>query len=139
MTEVSYPDTAINGVPVVATPAEIDIVTADQLGAALLHATRNRHPVVVVDMTGTRFCDCAGVRTLVAAYKRARAEGSELRLVIPAGGAVARIFTLTGMDRLVPCFTHLEEAFAKPSEGRIQAGGPGRIRSSGSPAALCPS
>jgi anti-anti-sigma factor len=113
VTDVSYPDTVLNGVPVVATPAEIDITTADQLQAALLHATRNRHPVVVVDMTSTHFCDCAGVHTLVAAYKRARAEGSELRLVILADGAVQRVLALTGIDRVVPCFTHLEEALAK--------------------------
>lgn len=115
VTDVSYPDTVINGVPVLATSAEIDLTTADQLRAALLHLTRDRHPVVVVDMTGTRFCDCAGLRTLVAAYKRARAEGSELRVVVPAGGVVPRIFALTGTDRVVPCFAHLEEALAGTS------------------------
>lgn len=113
MTDVSYPDTAINGVPVLATPAEIDITTADQLRAALLHPTRDGHPVVVVDMTSTHFCDSAGLHALMAAYKRAHAEGSELRLVIPADGAVQRVLTLTGIDRVIPCFPNLEEALAK--------------------------
>ena len=114
MTDASYPDTVISGVPVVATPAEIDITTAGQLDAALLHVTGKGHPVVVVDMTGTRFCDSAGLQVLTAASTRARAEGRELRLVVPAGGSVPRVFALTGVDRFVPCFAHLEEALAKP-------------------------
>jgi len=113
VTDVRYPDTLVNGVPVVATPAEIDVTTADQLHAALLHATRKRHPVVVVDMTSTHFCDSAGLQTLITAYKRAQAEGGELRLVMPADGAVPRVFTLTGIDRFIPCFASLEEARAK--------------------------
>jgi anti-sigma B factor antagonist len=114
VTDPSFPDTLINGVPVVATPAEIDITTADQLCAALLHAAGDGHPVIVVDMTGTRFCDSAGLHTVTAAYKRVRADGSELRLVLPAGGSVPRVFALTGIDRFVPCFADLEEAVAKP-------------------------
>lgn len=117
MTNARYTGTVVNGVPVVATPAEIDIATADQLRAALLHATMTRHPVVVVDMTGTHFCDCAGLHTLLAAYKRAQAEGSELRPAIPADGAVPRLFTLTGADRVIPCFASLEEALAKTPGG----------------------
>ena len=117
MTDVRNPDTVFSGVPVVATPAEIDITTADQLRAALSPATMNGHPVVVVDMTSTHFCDCAGLHTLLAGYKRAQAKGSELHLVIPADGAVPRIFTLTGIDRFIPCFATLEEALAKAPGG----------------------
>jgi anti-sigma B factor antagonist len=114
VTDASYPDTLICGVPVVATPPEIDITSADQLGAALLHVTGKGHPVVVVDMSGTRFCDCAGLHVLAAASRRVRAEGGELRLVVPAGGSVPRVFALTGIGRYVPCFAHLEEALARP-------------------------
>jgi anti-sigma B factor antagonist len=114
VTPASYPDTTVHGVPVVVTPAEIDIATADQLRAALLHATRNMHPVVVVDMTGTRFCDSSGIHALIAAHKQSRAEGSELRLVLPPGPAIARLMALTGVDRFLPCFAHLEDALAKP-------------------------
>ncbi|MBV9383043.1 MAG: STAS domain-containing protein [Streptosporangiaceae bacterium] len=110
MTYVSYPDTLIKGVAVVETPAEIDITTADQLRAALLYAISNRHPLVVVDMTSTRFCDSAGLHALIAAYKRAHAEDGELRLVIPADGALPRVLTLTGIDHFLPCFASLEDA-----------------------------
>jgi anti-sigma B factor antagonist len=93
----------INGMPVVTTPAEIDAATADQLRAALLHAGGRGHTTIVVDMTRTRFCDSAGVTVLVRAHKRAVAEGGELRLVIAADGAVARIFAITRLDLVIPC------------------------------------
>jgi len=126
VTETGYRPTVIDGVPVVATPEEIDITTAEQLRAVLLHATRSRHPVVV-DLTGTLFCDSAGLHTLLAAHKRAQADGGELRLVLPADGAVPRVFTLTGIDRLLPCFASLQEALATAPGGpdpRPDPGGP---------------
>jgi anti-sigma B factor antagonist len=127
----------INGMPVVTTPAEIDAATADQLRAALLHAGGRGHTTIVVDMTRTRFCDSAGLTVLVRAHKRAVAEGGELRLVIAADGAVARIFAITRLDLVIPLFSSLDEALAprpaavirplrpRPSAGRRPARQPG--------------
>jgi anti-sigma B factor antagonist len=92
----------INGVPVVTAPAEIDVSTAEQLRAVLLYLAACGHATVVVDMTRTRFCDSAGLTVLVRAHQRAVAEGGELRLVIAAGGAVARVFALTRLDLVIP-------------------------------------
>ena len=105
-----YTTEMIGGMPVVVAPVEIDIGTADDLGTALLAATANGHSVIVVDMTGTRFCDSTGLRVLTAAHRRAVADGGELRLIAPAGGSVSRVLTLTGMCRLIPTFSSLEEA-----------------------------
>jgi len=116
VTDASFPDTVIDGVPVVSTPPEIDTTTADQLRVALLRASRHRSPVIVVDMTGTSFCDSSGIQTLAAAHRRALAEGGELRLVLPEGGTVPRILALSGVGRFIPCFTHLKEALAGPSD-----------------------
>ena len=63
-------------------------------------------------MTRTRFCDSAGLTVLVRAHHRAVAEGGELRLVIAAGGAVARVFALTRLDLFIPLFGSLDEALA---------------------------
>jgi anti-sigma B factor antagonist len=102
----------INGVPVVTTPAEIDLTTAEQLRMVLLRAAARRQTTVVVDMTRTRFCDSAGLTVLVRAHRRAVAEGGELRLVIPAGGAMARTFAITRLDLVIPVFSSLDEALA---------------------------
>ena len=129
MPGIRYRRKMINGMPVVAAPAEIDIATEDQLRAVLLDAISGRHPTVVVDMIRTRFCDSSGIHTLLQAHKRALAEGGELRLVVPADGAVPRIFTLTCLDRFIPCFASREEALAEgpavaiwPSRSHAPAG-----------------
>ena len=100
----------INGVPVVTAPAEIDATAADQLRTVLLHSAARGHATIVVDMTRTRFCDSAGLTVLVRAHRRAVVEGGELRLVIAAGGTVARIFAITRLDLVIPVFGSLDEA-----------------------------
>jgi anti-sigma B factor antagonist len=124
----------MNGVPVVAAPAEIDMATEDQLRAPLLDAISRGHPTVVVDMTRTQFCDSSGIHTLLKAHKQALAGGGELRLVVPADGAVPRVFALTCLDWFIPCFASLEAALA---EGAVGATWPSRSHTSarsGSPA-----
>jgi anti-anti-sigma factor len=100
----------VGGVPVVAAPKEIDVSNADWLRAVLLEAASRGQATFVVDMTGTQFCASAGVGVLVRAHKRALAEGGELRLVIPAGASVLRVFALIGIDQVIPNFTDLEKA-----------------------------
>jgi anti-sigma B factor antagonist len=112
MPATSYPFQMVGGVPVVTTPAEIDLTTAGQLRAILFDWHSRGHATVVVDMTGTQFCDCAGLRELLLAHERAVSEGGGLRLVIAAGDVVLRIFTLTGLDRLIPRFENLDLALA---------------------------
>jgi anti-sigma B factor antagonist len=116
---IRYRRKMINGMPVVAAPAEIDIATEDQLRAVLLDSIGGGHPTVVMDMTHTQFCDSSGIHALLQAHQRALAEGGELRLVVPADGAVARAFTLTSLDRFIPCFASLEAALAEGSAGAI--------------------
>ena len=107
MPDVSYLVEMISGLPVVTPPAEIDLTTADQLRLVLLEATARGHTTVVVDMTHTKFCDSAGFSVLARAHKRALEDGGELRLVMPAGGAVFRVFTLTSLHRFIPRFGSL--------------------------------
>jgi anti-sigma B factor antagonist len=119
MTEPRFPVQVTRGVPVLITPDEIDITNAAALRAALLHAAARPGPALVVDMTRTRFCDCAGLHALIAAHKRAQAEGRQVKLVI-TGAQVRRILTLTALDRLIPVYTSLDQALAqlaRPSTG----------------------
>ena len=66
-----FPVERVSGVPVVATPEEIDITNAPGLRSALLEAAADRPGTLVADMTRTRFCDSSGLQTLLAAHKRA--------------------------------------------------------------------
>jgi anti-sigma B factor antagonist len=126
MSATEYLFQVVGGVPVVIAPAEIDTTTAGQLRAILLEWHTRGHATMVVDMTATQFCDSAGLRELVRAHQRAMAEGGELRLVLPADGAVPRVFTVTGLDRLIPHFAALEQALAQvpTAAGRSRRPGP---------------
>ena len=120
----------INGMAVVSAPAEIDIANAEQLRTVLREARRRGHARVVVDMTRTRYCDSAGFSALVAAHKRALAEGGGLRLIIPVGSRVLRIFTVIGLGRFIPRFASLEQAL---NPGPAAASPPVPPRPSGGP------
>jgi anti-sigma B factor antagonist len=123
MPEVRLPVEVVRGVAVVTAPEEIDITNAAALRAALLEAAAHGRGAMVADMSGTQFCDSAGLHVLVRAHKRARAEGGELLLVVPAS-TVLRIFAITGIDRMIPNFSSLEDALAAPP-GRSASDRPG--------------
>jgi anti-sigma B factor antagonist len=110
MTDLKYPIEMVNGVPVVAAPAEIDLSNAGWLDAVLREATARGYERFVVDMTGTQFCDSAGVGVLVQAHTRALADGGELRLIRPTSAMVLRKFAITGIDQVIPNFPNLDEA-----------------------------
>ena len=114
MQDGRFPVAMVDGVPVVAAPEEIDITNAPELRSALLEAAAHEHATVVADLSRTQFCDSSGLRTLLAAHKRATAAGGDMLLVIP-GNAVLRVFTITGVDQIIPNFTSLEEALAQAS------------------------
>ena len=114
MHDGSFPVEMISGVPVVAAPEEIDITNAEELSSALLKAAADGPRTLVADMSRTWFCDSSGLHALLAAHRRAKADGGELLLVFNSP-AVLRIFEVTGVDRVVSSFTSLAEALAHAS------------------------
>jgi anti-anti-sigma factor len=108
---VGFAVQTVGSVLVVTTPGEIDMTNADGLGVALLDAVGNGHRRFVVNMTGTRFCDSAGVHALASAHRRALAEDHRLLLAV-SDAAVLRVFAIMGIDRIIPSFATLAEALA---------------------------
>ena len=111
MPDVVFPVEVVRGVPVVTASEEIDITNAGGLRTALLESAAQGPGTFVVDMTRTQFCDTAGIHALVSAHKRAQAAGGEVMLVV-TGAAVLRILAITGLDRVFPIASSLEEALA---------------------------
>jgi anti-sigma B factor antagonist len=116
MPDVGFSVEVTGGVPVVAVPEEVDINNAAELRAALLRAAARGHGTFVIDMGRTQFCDTAGLHALVGAHKRAQAEGGRALLVL-GGPTVLRVFSITGLDRVIPYFSSLEEALAQAAPG----------------------
>jgi anti-sigma B factor antagonist len=108
-----YPFEMAGGVPVVTAPAEIDTSTAGELRAILCEWRARGYTTVVVDLTGTEFCDLAGLRELVWAHQRAVADSGGLRLVTAAGGTFLRVFTVTGVNGIIPRFATVKQALAR--------------------------
>jgi anti-anti-sigma factor len=119
-----FPVATISGLPVVGGPAEIDITNANQARAALLAAAGEGHATIVVDLSETAFCDTAGLQVLVLAHRRALAEGGELRLVVRAA-TLLRLFSLTGVDQVIPSFPSLDEALSELPAIAIRPGSSG--------------
>jgi anti-sigma B factor antagonist len=97
---------------VVSLPAEIDVTNAGEVVALVTAALAPGVTVVIADLTGTRFCDSAGLRNLLLAHREAARAGVQLRFVIPPDGAVGRVTELTGISRFVAVYPTLQLAAA---------------------------
>ncbi len=109
MTEAGFVAKRVKGVPVIVAPAEVDIANASLMRSALLHAAVAGRGTIIVDMTGTEFCDSAGLSVLIRGHRRAVAEGGSFR-VVTATPQLIRMLDVTGLDRLLEHFRTLEEA-----------------------------
>lgn len=78
--------------------------------AALREAVASGAPVVVADLTGTTFCDYPGFRQLVAIHQLAALSDVQLRLAMPADGAVRCWLEFLAHHRLVRAYPGLKAA-----------------------------
>ncbi len=101
-------------------PPEIDISNAGTIGDDLRAALWQDALSVFVDMSTTRFCDCAGVSALIGAYLLAQARQAKFRLVFDAP-AVHRIFELTGAGQFLEIHPTMSSALACEQEGDLAA------------------
>jgi anti-sigma B factor antagonist len=119
---------------VVALPEEVDIRNAagvaEELTVAVSHGS-----VVIIDMTATMFCDCAGARAIVRAHTRAADSGAELRLVVTAS-LVRRILGLIGVDYVLDIYPSVEAARAAMPKGSLTEPGERVADGYGQPAAV---
>lgn len=116
---------------VVTLPAEIDAVNSADVAELLSGLTSQGPEVITGDLSGTTFCDSAGVQVIARAHERAAATGTELRLAM-GDSPVARILQLAGLDQVIPVYREVQQSLdtvpARPSPppGEQPAAGPGR-------------
>jgi anti-sigma B factor antagonist len=76
---------------------ELDLATAPELETAIGESVDAGHDVVV-DLRELEFMDSSGLRVLVSAHKRAQS-GPRFQIVRPpAGGPVAKILGIAGVE-----------------------------------------
>lgn len=104
--------TVVSGVTVGAFPAEVDVSNAGAVRDQLLHLLDGGAGPLILDLSATRFCDCAGVGAIMRARRRAVELRTKVCLVLPTGGTVHRIAVMTGLTRWLRTTTSLAEALA---------------------------
>jgi anti-anti-sigma factor len=104
------PSRRTGGYTVVEMPAEIDASNSDAVRAQLLELLNGGTGPVVIDLTGTAFCDSSTLRALIRARTRALAVGRPLHTAVTPGGAVHRVFKLTALSRLIPTHDDVDTA-----------------------------
>jgi anti-sigma B factor antagonist len=97
------------GLCVVSVSGEVDVYTSPQLKSALVEAADGGCEVIVVDMDKVSFIDSSGLGVLVGALRRVRESGGDLRVACDRDN-VAKIFRITGLDRVFPMFATVDEA-----------------------------
>ena len=96
---------------VVTLPREIDVTNAATVYQFLEAVAAQSPEVVAADLTGTVFCDSAGLNDLLRASRAIASHDGELRLAI-GDSPVLRIVQLSGIDQVIPVFASVDEALA---------------------------
>lgn len=88
-------------VHIISPRGELDLATADKLERELEAVEATDAQSIVVDLSGLRFMDSTGVRLIVNAHARSRADSNRLTL-LRGTAAVQRLLELSGVDTLLP-------------------------------------
>jgi anti-sigma B factor antagonist len=65
----------------------------------------------ILDATALEYMDSAAIGALVSSLSKVKKAGGELRLA-GANARILRVFSITGVDRLIPSFATVAEAAA---------------------------
>jgi anti-anti-sigma factor len=94
---------------VVIVRGRLDLGTVAGLRGRLLRVSHRPGSLLLVDLAGVVSCDVLGLGVLIAAARRARCHGSELRLVAPSP-AVVKASRASGLSRVLPVLSDLQAA-----------------------------
>ena len=78
---------------------EVDIYNADSLKAELRALIEEKAADLVIDCTSLKYIDSTGLGVLVSALKKVREAEKQIRIV-SLKPYIAKIFTLTGLDKI---------------------------------------
>ena len=123
MTEQNLPVRMVGSLAVVTLPEEIDLLNVLQIHQGLDELVGSGPAALVVDMTGTTYCDSAGIATLVRVAKAARAARVPLRVAVSE--PVTRVMRLLGAERVIDVYPSLPAALgsgaSQPAAGQPPA------------------
>jgi len=80
---------------------ELDLATAPEVEDELQRVELTDALTIVLDLSGLTFMDSSGLRLILRAEARSRADSCRLRL-LRGPASVQRVFAITGMDGVLP-------------------------------------
>ena len=95
---------------------EIDLYTAPEFKERMVQLIEGGKKHIVVDLSKATFIDSTTLGVLVGGVKRLRPAGGALALVCTDQN-IAKIFEITGLDRVFPIHDTREEALAAAGSG----------------------
>jgi hypothetical protein len=103
----------------------LEATVAERAWRSARDVRRAQRPyIIIVDMTRTRFVIQRGLASWYGRTSGRWPKVASCGWVIPAGGAVFRVFTLTGRHGLIPWFGSLDQALIREPTPAIRAPGP---------------
>ena len=85
----------------VALTGELDLASAPNIEEEIRRVEATDATSIVIDLSGLTFIDSTGIRLMVTADARSRADSRRLRL-LRGPAAVQRVFVISGVDKLLP-------------------------------------
>jgi anti-sigma B factor antagonist len=108
---------------IVTMPDEIDLGNSASVDEQLKTVAGQAPDIITADFTGTVFCDSAGVYVITRTRELVAGKGGELRLAM-GDSPVARIFELTGLDKIMPVYRDVQQSLDTPrAQPRPEPGG----------------
>ncbi|MDF9714689.1 STAS domain-containing protein [Nocardioides sp. ChNu-153] len=75
-----------------------DFRDVEKLDAAIMSASDDLRSSITLDLSAAQFFPSLGIGTLVALRRRARAHGTQIRVVAAEGSIAHRVLTVTGVE-----------------------------------------
>ncbi len=90
---------------------EVDMTNAYSVGEALTSPVPNDTDGLVIDLSGLRYLDSAGVELVFDLASRLGNRRQQLRLALPPDSPLRRLLALTGVEAVAPLHESVEEIF----------------------------
>ncbi len=113
----------IDGVPVARSTQDIDASSATAVQAELSACMGPDTDSLVLDLSGTRYIDSAGLDMLFRFGERLAQRRSALFLVIPVGAQLNRLVSLVALPQALPVHPTVESALRAVAEAERRRSG----------------
>lgn len=88
---------------------EVDVYTSPLFKERLVKSIDDGCRSIVVDLEGVEFIDSSGLGVLVSGLRRIKENEGSIHLVLTRE-PILKVFRITGLDRVFPIYSSLEEA-----------------------------